>query len=55
MKEIPGNAHIGCKNLKSLNIKGDAYGIRMGWFFWPHHFDPVWLKECDGFETKEDI
>ena len=39
---------------EKLNIKGNAHGIRSGWFMWPVNFDPVWLENCDGF-TKEDI
>lgn len=37
---------------KELNIKGNAHGIKMGWFFWPANFDPVWLESCTGFEQK---
>ena len=36
-----------------LNVKGDAHGIRHGWFNWPFNFDPVWLLSCDGFTSKE--
>lgn len=35
-----------------LNIKGNAHGIRSGWFCWPFNFDPVWLENCDGFKAK---
>ena len=35
-----------------MNIKGNAHGIRNGWFNWPWNFDPVWLENCDGFEKK---
>ena len=35
-----------------LNIKGNPHGIKKGWFNWPWNFDPVWLEECDGFETN---
>lgn len=38
---------------KTLNIKANAHGFRMGWFLWPVNFDPVWLEECTGFEKKE--
>lgn len=37
-----------------LNVKGDPHGVRNGWFNWPFNFDPVWLLQCDGFETKEE-
>ena len=36
-----------------LNIKGNAHGIKSGWFNWPYNFDPVWLDSCDGFEAKD--
>ena len=36
---------------KDLGIKGVPKGIDGGWFFWPFNFDPVWLKECKGYET----
>ena len=45
----PCNREIGRK----LNIKADPHGICNGWFIWPINFDPVWLENCDGFESKE--
>lgn len=36
---------------KELDIRGDANGIRNGWFMWPANFDPVWLQNCNGFES----
>lgn len=38
---------------KELNIKGDPWGIKNGWFNFPFNFDPVWLLNCDGYERKE--
>lgn len=38
---------------KKLNIVANFHGIRSGWFMWPVNFDPVWLKNCDGFTPKE--
>ncbi|KKM20558.1 hypothetical protein LCGC14_1644330, partial [marine sediment metagenome] len=40
--------------IKSTNIKvrGNAYGIKSGWFNHPFNFDPVWLEECTGFKKK---
>ena len=38
---------------EKLGIRGDAIGIRRGWFFWPTNFDPVWLRTCNGFEPRE--
>lgn len=37
---------------EKLNIKGNPHGIKNGWFIWPVNFDPVWLENCDGFESK---
>lgn len=37
-----------------LGISGDPHGVRSGWFMWPINFDPVWLKSCNGFESKEN-
>jgi len=37
-----------------LSIKFNPYGFERGWFNWPFGFDPVWLKDCDGFEGLRD-
>ena len=39
---------------KKLNIEADPHGVRSGWFMWPANFDPVWLRNCDGFEAQEE-
>jgi len=49
---IAGDAHSSCVNLRA-KVRGDAHGIRSGWFSWPYNFDPVWLENCTGFEDKE--
>ncbi len=36
----------------TLNIQGDPHGVRMMWFLWPANFDPIWLRNCNGFESK---
>ena len=36
-----------------LTIEGELHGSTSGWFTWPWNFDPVWLRECDGFTPKE--
>ena len=36
-----------------LNIKGNPYGIKQGWFNYPFNFDPTWLENCDGYEPRE--
>jgi hypothetical protein len=51
--EIPGEAHSRCNNHSAL-VEGDPHGIRMNWFLWPVNFDPVWLKECNGFSDKPE-
>lgn len=40
------------QSAEKLNVRGNAAGIRRGWFNWPWNFDPVWLERCDGFEPK---
>jgi len=46
----------GCEGgiFSPLNIEGDRHGIKQGWFNWPINFDPIWLKNCDGFEEKKN-
>jgi hypothetical protein len=64
--EVPGDAHICCRHPKAnisflvgvgnpLGIKGNAHGIRHGWFMWPMNFDPVWLEACNGFEARKEV
>jgi hypothetical protein len=55
-RNCPGDCHSSCVNYRA-NVKGSSHGIRMGWFFWPLNFDPIWLESCDGFlaiETKKE-
>lgn len=50
---IPRDAHIRCLNPDPEMI-GDPHGIRMGWFWYPLNFDPVWKqKKCCNFKEKE--
>jgi len=44
--------HSSCVNGKAY-VKGNAHGIRNGWFLWPINFDPVWLDSCDGFDLAD--
>ena len=37
-----------------LRIQAEPHGIMNGWFSWPINFDPVWLRNCEGFEEKEN-
>lgn len=51
-RDIPGNCHIGCAN-PDPSMKGNAHGIRSGWFFYPLCFDPVWKESlCKNFKEK---
>ena len=50
-RNLPGDAHSRCANILATVI-GDDHGIKNGWFFHPFNFDPIWLKYCDGYETK---
>lgn len=36
-----------------LYVSGAQHGVKMGWFFWPFNFDPIWLEKCSGFKNKE--
>lgn len=52
-EDLIGDAHSQCvnpKTRKELNIRAHECGIRNGWFNFPSNFDPVWLKNCDGYE-----
>lgn len=37
----------------SISVKGSPHGIANGWFMHPLNFDPTWLEECNGFESKQ--
>lgn len=41
---------------RKLEIAADPHGVRSGWFMWPANFDPVWLRNCNGFteDVKEE-
>jgi hypothetical protein len=48
--DLIGNCHSRCLN-KTAEVTGNPHGIKNGWFFWPHNFDPTLLTACDGFEA----
>ena len=51
-RSIQGDAHSACAK-PDPEMKGDAHGIRNGWFMYPLNFDPVWKeKDCVNFEDK---
>lgn len=39
--------------MKQLDIQLDSYGVQMNWAIWPINYDPIWLKNCNGFEKKD--
>ena len=47
---VPGRQTI----VEGIMVKGNAHGIRHGWFNHPYNFDPVWLEECSGFTAKNN-
>ena len=47
-----GMTSVPSKAAAVLNVRGNAHGIKNGWFIWPVNFDPTWLEHCDGFEAK---
>lgn len=50
---VPGNCHIKCVK-PDPSMKGNAHGIKNGWFYYPLLFDPVWKeKMCNNFEDKQ--
>jgi len=59
-KSIPGDAHSRCEAWKRADTseilrESNPHGIKMGWFLFPHNFDPVWgPDECQKFEAKGD-
>jgi hypothetical protein len=50
---VPGDCHSRCNNT-TAKVKGNAHGIKNGWFHWPYNFDPVWLQYCDGSSDKQE-
>ena len=42
MEPVPGNTHISCTS-PDPRVRGDAHGIRNGWFIYPLLFDPIWM------------
>lgn len=39
-------------NFEKFGIRANPHGIKKGWFWWPINFDPIWLENCNAFETK---
>ncbi len=62
--DLPGDCHSRCTHpalsgevkqagIDELGIKANYRGIKRGQFDFPWNFDPLWLEECKGWETKE--
>jgi len=50
--DVPYNSHISCSK-PDIKMRGNAHGIKNGWFVYPLLFDPVWgTKECSNFESS---
>lgn len=39
--------------LKTGSFVFNEHGFEKGWCNFPVNFDPVWIKECGGFEAKD--
>lgn len=53
-RRVPGNAHIACAKPDPA-MKGDAHGIKNGWWYYPFLFDPVWnLTLCANHEPVDE-
>ena len=46
------NRNPSTNRARPLNVRGNAHGVKNGWFCWPTNFDPIWLENCNGFEEK---
>lgn len=52
-RNIPYNTHISCAK-PDPEMTGKPRGIKSGWFYYPHNFDPIWKgKLCSNYEEKE--
>ena len=47
-------APIQLESAGGIMVKGNAHGISSGWFNHPWNFDPIWLEQCNGFESKKE-
>jgi hypothetical protein len=52
-RPVSGDTHSACAySFWGANVTADPHGISNGWFIYPWNFDPIWLRTCDGYETK---
>lgn len=61
-KTIPGDCHLGCQEGLDQCLSGKAgnihvslnpHGVQNGWALWPFNFDPIWVDNCNSFESRE--
>lgn len=54
MRELKGDRPGNVQCVKpDPGMWGSRYAFRMGWFFYPISFSPLWRKKkCDNFEVK---
>lgn len=51
-RSIHGDAHSNCINPDPL-MRGNAHGIKNGWFYYPLNFDPTWKEKlCHNYVEK---
>lgn len=49
-RQLVSSAHILCGK-PDPKMRGNTYGIRNGWFYYPISFQPIWKEKlCDNFE-----
>ena len=52
---VTGNEHIRCGK-PDVDMTGNQYGIKNGWFFYPSLFDPTWKETmCNNYENREQV
>lgn len=51
-RPLVGDYHSRCVN-HAARVQQSEHGVKNGWCFWPHNFDPIWINSCDGFKEKE--
>ena len=39
--------------IRELDIRADPWGVANGWFMWPVNFDPMWLRNCNGYTIEK--
>ena len=52
---LAGSVFVELESARDLDIQANSHGVRMGWFNWPYDFDPLWLENCNGFQSSEAV